>query len=82
MMEHKSMDSFGYPVRVVEPPIYPDRDRDENRQKCQWTIYKDPTQVPVEIYYRCGRVKPKHFGSNNSINPDAENSTHKFLGNG
>jgi hypothetical protein len=64
LMEHMPMDRFGYPVRVVDPPIYPDTDKDPAvRQKCQWTMYKDPTSVPEEMYTRSGRTKPKEFGS-------------------
>jgi len=64
LMEHMPMDRFGYPVRVIDPPVYPDTDRDpDKRQRCQWTMYKDPTQVPEEMYVRSGRVKPTEFGS-------------------
>lgn len=64
LMEHMPIDRFGYPVRVVDPPVYPDTNKDPNaRQKCQWTMFKDPTQVPEEMYTRTGRVKPKEFGS-------------------
>lgn len=66
LMEEMPMDRFGYPVRVVDPPIYPDTDRDPNvRQQCQWTMYKDPTAVPEEVYVRVGRTKPEVFGSSN-----------------
>jgi hypothetical protein len=64
LMEHMPIDRFGYPVRVVDPPVYPDTNKDPNvRQRCQWTMYKDPTQVPEEMYTRTGRVKPAAFGS-------------------
>jgi len=64
LMEHMPMDRFGYPVRVVDPPIYPDTNKDPDaRQKCQWTMFKDPTTVPEEMYTRTGRTKPKEFGS-------------------
>lgn len=64
LMEHMPIDRFGYPVRVVDPPVYPDTNKDPNvRQKCQWTMYKDPTNVPEEMYTRTGRVKPAAFGS-------------------
>jgi hypothetical protein len=63
LMEHMPMDRFGYPVRVVDPPVYPDTNPDPAvRQKCQWTMYKDPTQVPEEMYTRAGRTKPTEFG--------------------
>jgi hypothetical protein len=64
LMEHMPMDRFGYPVRVVDPPRYPDTDRDpERRQRCQWQMFKDPTAVPEEYYTRSGRTKPERFGS-------------------
>jgi hypothetical protein len=66
LMEEMPIDRFGYPVRVVDPPIYPDTDRDANRrQQCQWTMYKDPTNTPEEVYVRVGRTKPTVFGSSN-----------------
>ena len=75
LMEEMPIDRFGYPVRVIDPPVYPDTDRDpENRQKCQWTMYKDPTTTPEEVYVRVGRKKPEVFGSSNfesSELPDA-----------
>jgi hypothetical protein len=64
LMEEMPMDRFGYPVRVIDPPVYPDTDKDPNvRQKCQWQMFKDPTQVPEEYYTRVGRTKPAAFGS-------------------
>jgi hypothetical protein len=64
LMEHMPMDRFGYPVRVIEPPVYPDTNKDpDKRQRCKWTMYKDPTTAPEEVYTRSGRVKPAQFGS-------------------
>ena len=64
LMEHMPIDRFGYPVRVVDPPVYPDTSKDATeRQRCQWTMFKDPTMVPEEMYARTGRVKPAEFGS-------------------
>jgi hypothetical protein len=64
LMEEMPMDRFGYPVRVVDPPTYPDTNPDPNvRQKCQWQMFKDPTKVPAEYYERVGRTKPAAFGS-------------------
>ena len=64
LMEEMPIDRFGYPVRVIDPPTYPDTDRDPSvRQQCKWTMYKDPTAVPEEVYARVGRVKPTAFGS-------------------
>lgn len=64
LMEEMPMDRFGYPVRVIDPPVYPDTDRDPGvRQKCQWQMFKDPTKVPEEYYTRVGRTKPSTFGS-------------------
>jgi hypothetical protein len=64
LMEELPMDRFGYPVRVIDPPTYPDTNADPNvRQKCQWQMFKDPTQVPEEYYERLGRKRPEAFGS-------------------
>ena len=64
LMEQMPMDRFGYPVRVIDPPVYPDTNLDPGvRQKCQWQMFKDPTQVPAEYYERAGRTKPTSFGS-------------------
>jgi hypothetical protein len=64
LMEEWPMDRFGYPVRVIDPPTYPDTNRDPAvRQKCQWQMFKDPTKVPEEYYERVGRKRPEAFGS-------------------
>jgi hypothetical protein len=64
LMEEMPIDRFGYPVRVIDPPVYPDTDRDpERRQRCQWQMFKDPTAVPADYYERVGRTKPSAFGS-------------------
>ena len=59
VMQQKPMEAFGYPVRVVEPPTYPQN----AGAKCTWHIYKDPTKVPVEFYSAVGQKKPAAFGS-------------------
>ena len=59
LMEQMPIDAFGYPVRVVEPPTYPDN----SQAKCTWYMYKDPTKVPAEYYQRVGRQRPADFGS-------------------
>lgn len=64
LMEIMPIDNFGYPLRVINPPRYPDTDRDPAvRQKCSWTMYKDPTQIPEEVYRLSGRTKSGKFGS-------------------
>jgi len=61
LTEQMPMDHFGYPVRVVDPPLYTPGQTE--RQQCRWTMYKDPTAVPEEFYTRAGRTKPTEFGS-------------------
>ncbi len=63
LMEEMAIDRFGYPVRVVDPPHYGQRDASGSLEKCQWQMFKDPTNVPEEYYARVGRVKPEAFGS-------------------
>ena len=47
VMQLMPIDAFGYPVRVVEPPTYPD-DRDA---KCTWHVYKDPAACPGALLH-------------------------------
>ena len=54
ILEKKPVQEFGYPVRVVDPPQYPNTD-----VKCKWYIYKDPDKVPEKYYKRIGEKKPK-----------------------
>jgi hypothetical protein len=54
VMQLMPIDQFGYPVRVVEPPTYPD----ERDVKCTWHVYKDPAAVPERYYTDVGRRKP------------------------
>ena len=63
LMEHMPMDRYGYPIRVVDPPVYGEVDESGAPQKCRWTMYKDPTSVPEVFYERSGRVKPTEFGA-------------------
>jgi hypothetical protein len=58
LMEEMAIDRFGYPVRVIDPPHY-----GNPTEKCQWQMFKDPTQVPEEYYERVNRKKPSAFGS-------------------
>jgi hypothetical protein len=62
LMEEMPIDRFGYPVRVVDPPIYDPDDASKGRY-CQYQMFKDPKNVPEEYYTRVGRTKPTEFGS-------------------
>jgi hypothetical protein len=55
LQERASITRLGYPVRVVEPPVW---GTDEPREYCTWSIYKDPQLVPDEAYRRVGETKP------------------------
>jgi hypothetical protein len=57
VMQLKPIEAFGYPVRVVEPPTYPDR----KDVKCTWHVYKDPRKVPESYYEDVGQRKPGHL---------------------
>jgi len=50
---------FGYPTRVVEPPTWP---ASRAGGKCNWTIYKDPADVPEAAYAAVGETKPDSIG--------------------
>ena len=55
VMQLKPIEAFGYPVRVVEPPTYPDN----TDSKCTWHVYKDPLKVPERYYQDVGRDKER-----------------------
>lgn len=47
------IERFGYPLRVVEPPLKGDPDG-----RCTWTIYRDLRDVPASYYESLGEIKP------------------------
>lgn len=53
LTEKLPIERFGYPVRAVDPPLYPDGDA-----RCTWTVYRTPDAVPEAIYARVGATKP------------------------
>jgi hypothetical protein len=55
LQERASITRLGYPVRVVEPPVWGTA---EPREYCTWSIYKDPKLVPAKAYRRVGETKP------------------------
>ena len=60
-----AIDAFGYPIRIVNCPTYP-----EGRNlPCYRYVYKDPALVPEEEYGRVGRARPEHFGSRRDVVP-------------
>jgi hypothetical protein len=55
LQERAPIARLGYPVRVVEPPVWGTA---EPRGHCTWNVYKDPALVPAEAYRRVGSAKP------------------------
>src|SRR6202167_2698788 len=55
LQERASITRLGYPVRVVDPPVWGTA---EPREYCTWSVYKDPQLVPDEAYRRVGETKP------------------------
>lgn len=54
LTEKRPAEEFGYPVRIIEPPTYP-----ENKDvKCKYIIYKNPRDIPEHYYLRLGLRKP------------------------
>jgi hypothetical protein len=56
LQERAPLARLGYPVRVVEPPVW---GTSEQRGYCTWSVYKDPQLVPAEAYRRVGATKPE-----------------------
>ena len=55
LQERASIARLGYPVRVVEPPVWGTA---QPRGYCTWSVYKDPAQIPAEAYRRVGARLP------------------------
>ena len=47
------IERFGYPLRVVEPPL-----KGNAEGRCRWTIYRDVRDVPATYYESLGETKP------------------------
>ena len=47
------IERFGYPLRIVEPPLAGNKDG-----RCKWTIYRDLRNVPSSYYEMLGEKKP------------------------
>lgn len=54
ILEKLPIEKFGYPVRVVEPPTYPN----DGSTACSWTMYRKIEDVPEWVYERVGATKP------------------------
>ena len=54
LTEKMPIEHFGYPVRVVDPPTYPN----DGTAVCRWTVYRKPECVPERVYSRLGLQKP------------------------
>jgi hypothetical protein len=63
LQEQIPIERLGYPVRVVDPPIWPAARAGGSAGRCTWTIYKDPALIPEEAYRRVGATKPGRLGS-------------------
>jgi DNA-binding FadR family transcriptional regulator len=55
LQERAAIARLGYPVRVVEPPVW---GTTQPRGYCTWSVYKDPQLVPAEAYRQVGAIKP------------------------
>lgn len=54
LTEKLPMEKFGYPIRVVDPPTYPN----DGKAVCRWTVYRRIEDVPAAVYERLGLAKP------------------------
>lgn len=54
LTEKLPIESYGYPVRVVDPPLWPN----DGHAVCKWTVYRTPEAVPEAVYARLGFRKP------------------------
>jgi len=52
------IERFGYPLRVLDPPTYPDR----KDAKCVWTMYRRIEDIPESAYREVGEEKLRRRG--------------------
>ena len=57
-LERIPAERWGHPVRVVDPPLYPQDVGGSEEKKCTWTIYKKLEDIPDKVYERIGLKKP------------------------
>ncbi len=65
LMERIPIQKYGYPARVIDPPKWPEA---AEGGKCTWWVYRDPRDVPEEVYARVGAEKPATLGSSGGRN--------------
>jgi hypothetical protein len=58
LQERAPIRRFGYPLRIVDPPVWPGG----AERKCTWSVYKDPSLVPDEAFRRVGAERPPRPG--------------------
>ena len=58
LTEKLPIEHFGYPIRVVDPPLYPNGGPGDDSAVCRWTVYRAPELVPESVYERLGFRKP------------------------
>ncbi len=54
LTEKMPMEHFGYPIRVVDPPLYPN----DGKAVCKWTVYREADGAPDAVFERLGMKKP------------------------
>ena len=66
VMQLKPIENFGYPVRVVEPPTYPDR----KDAKCTWHVYQVRAKCPSVTTRTLVRRNPNTSARVRTPSPD------------
>jgi hypothetical protein len=57
-LERWPAEQWGHPLRVIDPPRYPDETKGDEPKHCTWTIYKSIEAIPEAAYVRIGLEKP------------------------
>ena len=57
-LERIPAERWGHPVRVVDPPRYPEDSSGDQPKSCSWTVYKSLEAIPDSAYLRIGLKKP------------------------
>ncbi|MFD1247202.1 hypothetical protein ACFQ3F_05325 [Nocardioides ginsengisoli] len=57
LQQRAPIERLGFPLRVIEPPVRASEGA-PGRDRCRWSLYKDPALVPAHAYSDVGAVPP------------------------
>ncbi|QSR28509.1 hypothetical protein CFH99_23060 [Nocardioides aromaticivorans] len=69
LQQRAPIERIGIPLRVIEPPVRASAEG-TGRERCRWSIYKDPALIPAQAWSDVGATPPP--GAPGQPEPDAD----------